>query len=123
MRRVAQAGYPVGVTLVPIMPVPGWREAYDAVLTQVAAALAKVSALDLSVELITHSFSPGSKAVQNGWHKGSSLEMDEAARSRKTTKFGYTKFVFPPELMREMRTFFGQAIARQLPSARNLYWT
>jgi spore photoproduct lyase len=123
MRRVAEAGYPVGLTLAPIMPVPGWREAYDALLTQVAAALAKVPALDLSVELITHRFTPGSKAVLNGWYKGSSLEMEEATRSRKTTKFGSTKFVYPPETMREMRAFFEQAIATQLPSARILYWT
>ena len=123
MRRAAETGYPVGLTLAPLMPFPGWREAYDALLTQVAAALAKVPALDLSVELITHRFTPGSKAVLGGWYKGSSLEMDETARSRKTTKFGSTKFVYPAETMREMRAFFEQAIATQLPSARILYWT
>jgi spore photoproduct lyase len=123
MRRVAQAGYPVGLTIAPIMPVPGWRETYDALLGKVVAALADVPAPDLSVELITHRFTPGSKTVLNGWYKGSSLEMDEGARSRKTTKFGSTKFVYPPELMREMRAFFEQAVPRRLPNARILYWT
>ena len=123
MRRVAQVGYPVGLTLAPIMPVPNWREAYDALLRQVAAALADVPALDLSVELITHRFTPGSKTVLNGWYKGSSLEMDEKARARKTTKFGSTKFVYPPDLMRERRAFFEQSVATHLPSARILYWT
>ena len=61
MRRVAQAGYPVGLTIAPIVPVPGWRETYDALLGKVAAALADVPAPDLSVELITHRFTPGSK--------------------------------------------------------------
>jgi spore photoproduct lyase len=30
MRRLALAGYPVGLTVAPIMPVDGWREAYEA---------------------------------------------------------------------------------------------
>jgi spore photoproduct lyase len=123
MRRIAKAGYPVGLTIAPIMPVPGWRDAYDALLGKVAVALAELPAPDLSVELITHRFTPGSKTVLNGWYKGSGLEMDEAARSKKTTKFGSIKFVYPPDLMREMRAFFEQAIETHLPSARILYWT
>ena len=59
----------------------------------------------------------------NGWYKGSSLEMDEGARSRKTTKFGSTK-VYPPELMREMRAFFEQAVIAAAVHARgqSLAW-
>jgi spore photoproduct lyase len=33
--------------------------------------------------------------VLQGWYPGSDLDLDEAARSRKLTKFGSTKFVYP----------------------------
>ena len=40
MRRAALAGYPVGLTIAPIMPEGNWHEAYRLLLRQAAAALA-----------------------------------------------------------------------------------
>ncbi len=120
---MARAGYPVGLTIAPIMPVEGWREQYGRLLDDTAAALAGVQGLDLTAELITHRFTPGSKEVLTGWYPGSTLEMDEAARSRKLTKFGSVKYVYPTEAMREMRGWFERALAERLPAARVLYWT
>jgi spore photoproduct lyase len=123
MRLAALAGYRVGLTIAPIMPVENWREAYGTLLEDAAAALRDVSDLDQSVELITHRFTPGSKTVLNGWYPGSDLDMDEQTRTRKTTKFNSVKYVYTPNIMKEMRGFFENAIRDQLPSARLLYWT
>ncbi|MFY9294159.1 MAG: spore photoproduct lyase family protein [Methylorubrum rhodinum] len=123
MAAVARAGYPVGLTIAPILPVEDWRAAYDALLADAAAALADIPAPDLTVELITHRFTPGSKAVLEGWYPGSDLPMREAERSRKFTKFGSVKYVLPAEPMREMRAHFQERIAVRLPYARILYWT
>ena len=38
-------------------------------------------ALDLTAELITHRFTPKSKAVQLGWYPGTALDLDESSRS------------------------------------------
>jgi len=123
MRQVALAGYRIGLTIAPIMPVENWREAYGTLLQDAARALEGVAGLDLTAELITHRFTPGSKNVLNEWYPGSSLEMDEVARARKTTKFNSVKFVYTPDVMREMRAFFEEAIRARLPAARVLYWT
>jgi spore photoproduct lyase len=123
MRRAALAGFPVGLTIAPIMAVPGWREAYNQLLREAGSALEGVPGLDLSVELITHRFTPGSKRVLNEWYKGSSLDMNEATRTKKPTKFGSLKYVYPAELMRELRTFFESSVQVHLPGARILYWT
>jgi spore photoproduct lyase len=123
LRRAALAGYPVGLTVAPIIAFPGWQEAYERLLGEAASVLDGVPGVDLSVELITHRFTPGSKAVLNDWYKGSRLDMDEAARARKTTKFGSLKYVYPPELMREMRGALERSVAARLPEARILYWT
>ncbi len=121
--RLARAGYRVGLTVAPIQPVDGWREAYTALFALAAAELEGVPDLDLTAELITHRFTPKSKAVLQGWYPGTALDLEEANRSRKLTKFGSTKFVYPAPLMREMREALGAMIGEQLPSARVLYWT
>jgi spore photoproduct lyase len=123
MRRLAGAGYPVGLTVAPVMPVEGWRERYDALLADAAAALAGVAALDLTVEFITHRFTDASKQVLRAWYPGSALDMDEAARARKLTKFGAVKHVYPAPLMRELRAGIERVCAERLPDARTLYWT
>ncbi|GJD93764.1 SPL family radical SAM protein [Methylobacterium iners] len=121
--RMARAGYPVGLTIAPILPVAEWRAAYAALIADAASALLGVPDLDLTVELITHRFTPGSKAVLEGWYPGSDLPMREAERTRKLTKFGSVKYVFPKELMREMEAALRAEIAAHLPGARVLYWT
>ncbi len=123
LRSVAVAGYPVGLTIAPIMPMPGWREEYDGLLTGVATALDGVPGLDLTVECITHRFTAGSKGVLTGWYPRTKLEMDEDARAAKRTKFGSTKYVYPRPLMTELRGWFESALDRRLPDARLLYWT
>ncbi len=123
LRAVAASGYPVGLTVAPILRLPDWAAAYDRLFAEVAAALDGVADLDLTAELITHRFTPKSKAVLAGWYPGSSLDMDEAQRSRKTTRFGSVKYVFPREQMAEMRAALQASLARHLPTLRVLYWT
>ncbi len=123
LRAVAEAGYPVGLTVAPIMRVPDWANAYDRLFADVAEALDGVAGVDLTAELITHRFTPKSKEVLAGWYPGSPLEMDEAQRSRKMTKFGSVKWVFPKQQMVEMRAMLEASLALRLPAARLLYWT
>ncbi|MFC7554593.1 radical SAM protein [Pseudoroseomonas wenyumeiae] len=123
LRSVAQAGYPVGITVAPILPLVNWREEYDRLLAEVADALDGVAALDLTAEMITHRFTDKSKAVLNGWYPGSGLPMEEADRTRKLTKFGTGKWVLPREEMAAMRRFMTEALSSRLPQARLLYWT
>ncbi|KAB1129512.1 radical SAM protein [Micromonospora sp. AMSO12t] len=123
LRRLALDGYPVGLTVAPIMPLPGWREHYGELLDAVAGAVAGVPGLDLTAELITHRFTPGSKEVLLGWYPRTRLEMDESARSRRYGRFGAVKYVYPRDTMAELRTWFDRELAARLPACRVLYWT
>ena len=49
--------------------------------------------------------------------------MDPERRAEKRTRFAGTKFVYPPELMAELKSFFHGELAERLPSAQILYWT
>jgi spore photoproduct lyase len=123
LRALAQARYPVGLTIAPVMPVPGWPEAYGQLLDDVATSLADVGEVDLTAEIITHRFTPASKEVLLTWYPRTKLEMDEDSRSQKRSKFGGVKYVYPKATMAQMRSWFAIELDRRLPAARLLYWT
>lgn len=123
LRRLAVAGYPVGLTLAPLMPVQDWQAAYGGLLDAVAAALAGVPGVDLTAECITHRFTAGSKEVLLGWYPRTKLEMDEARRTTKRTRFGSVKHVYPKDVMAELRSWFERELPARLPQCRLLYWT
>ena len=123
LRRLALDGYPVGLTLAPLMPVADWRTHYGALLSDIEAAVDGVPDLDLTAECITHRFTPGSKEILLGWYPRTKLEMDEEARARKTGRFGSVKYVYPKDTMAELRAWFTAELARRLPDCRVLYWT
>jgi spore photoproduct lyase len=121
--QLALAGYPVGLTVAPIIAAEGWEQAYNELIDDAGLALAGIPQLDLTVELITHRYTAGSKMVLDSWYPGSELAMDSRNRVTKRTKFGGEKQVYDAPTMRALRTFFEQRIARTLPAARILYWT
>lgn len=123
LRKVAAAGYPVGLTIAPIMPVENWRGQYIELLSATAHALRDLPMPDLTVELITHRFTPGSKDVLLSWYPKTTLDLGEGSRSQKRTKFGTFKYVYSKDSMSELRAFFYETIPRLLPSCRILYWT
>lgn len=123
LKALAKARYPVGLTIAPIMPVSNWQIQYEKLFELIETSLSDIDGLDLTVELITHRFTTASKDILTQWYPATGLEMDESKRVKKRTKFGNTKFVYPPTLMKAMKTFFYQQINTRFPSARILYWT
>lgn len=120
-RAQGGGGYPVGVVLAPIMPIPDWQEEYSKLLDDLQHQLN--FNCDLTFELITHRFTPGSKDVLLSWYPNTSLDMDEAGRTKKHNKFGGIKYVYTPDMMNRMKAFFYSEIARRFPNAQVLYWT
>lgn len=121
LRHMADAGYPIGLTIAPIIAAAGWEAAYRGLIADAAVALNGVAGL--TIELITHRFTAGSKAALDDWYPGSALDMTAANRVTKRTKFGSEKQVYDPATMRALRQFFERELADALPMARVLYWT
>jgi spore photoproduct lyase len=120
-RQLGSAGYPLGCVIAPILPFDGWAQEYAELLDAVAVELGSFP--DLTFELITHRFTPGSKSVLQDWYPASKLDLDETGRAEKRNKFGGKKFVFAAAQMSELRAFFQREIARRFPRGRILYWT
>jgi len=120
-RSKGGGGYPVGLVIAPIMPIDDWMSHYERLFDQISVALD--FNCDLTFELISHRFTPGSKEVLQQWYPQTSLDMDEATRSVKRNKFGGTKYVYSSDTMKMLRRFFEGEIAKRFPLARVLYWT
>ena len=115
MRRMALAGYKIGLTIAPIIAAAGWQAAYGGLIRDVAAALADAPNGDLTIELITHRYSATSKTVLESWYPGSALDMSPTNRAEKRTKFGSIKHVYDRPTMTALRAWFEKAIADRLP--------
>jgi spore photoproduct lyase len=120
-RSQGGGGYPVGIVIAPIMAIENWREHYTHLFDSIETALD--FDVDLTFELITHRFTPGSKEVLQTWYPQSTLDLDEEQRSQKRNKFGGVKYVYDPATMKELRRFFESEIQRRFPTAQLLYWT
>ncbi|MGI8457903.1 MAG: spore photoproduct lyase family protein [Propionibacteriaceae bacterium] len=123
LAELARAGYPVGLTIAPVMPVPGWQDGYGELLDAVATTITGIGEIDLTAEIITHRFTPTSKEILLSWYPNTKLEMDEDLRTLKRSKFGGVKYVYPKAVMTEMKAWFAAELAARVPQARQLYWT
>lgn len=121
LRKLALAKYPVGLVVAPIMPMEDWEMHYSNLFDQISNTLD--FDCDLTFELISHRFTPGSKEVLQTWYPHSKLDMDEEKRSVKRNKFGGTKYVYDNDIMKTLRRFFEGEIGRRFPNAKILYWT
>ncbi|RIV25391.1 radical SAM protein [Fibrisoma montanum] len=125
-KELGGGGYPIGLVIAPIMPIPDWRAHYTALLDRIAEVVdfsRTAGPLDMNVELISHRFTPGSKDVLTQWYPNTTLDMDEATRAEKRNKFGGTKYVYKPDDMKELKAFFYSEWQKRFPDAPILYWT
>jgi spore photoproduct lyase len=114
-------GYPVGVVIAPIMPIEDWQSHYTELLDSISTALD--FDCDLTFELISHRFTPGSKETLLEWYPQTKLDLDESQRTVKRNKFGGIKYVYGADIMKELRHFFERELSRRFPHAKILYWT
>ncbi len=104
-----------------IMPIDDWQMHYSQLFDSISSAL-DINC-NLTFELISHRFTPGSKEVLQIWYPRSQLDMDEAKRSVKRNKFGGIKYIYNTDIMKTMKCFFENEIQKRFPKAKILYWT
>ena len=120
-RSEGGGGYKVGIVLAPIMPVPDWEAQYTSLLDRLEQALD--FDCEVTFELITHRFTPGSKALLQEWYPNTTIDFEESTRALKFNKFGGKKFVYKTVTMNMLRSFFQSELKRRFPAAPILYWT
>ncbi|MGI6129444.1 MAG: spore photoproduct lyase [bacterium] len=117
--RVQKEGYPVGILIAPIFVFPDWQRQYDLLIKDVAQLMPDAP---VTFELITHRFTARAKSVIKDVFPKSELPLAEEERQLKYGQFGYTKFVYPRQQMKELESFFRDRISTLLPRAQILYF-
>lgn len=121
--KVAEAGYPLGFIIAPIIWFDGWEEGYRELLIKLKERVQPAPHNDLTFELIQHRFTKTAKRVIEQRYPKTKLEMDEAKRKYKWGRYGMGKYVYPDEQAQALREFITEQIFTQFPDARIDYFT
>lgn len=119
-KKMKAAGYPVGFMIAPIIVFPGWQEHYLTMLNLMRQEFSREEVL--SFELVTHRFTARAKSLIKSVFPHTVLEMEEANRRFKYGQFGYGKYIYPQELMQEIKEFFAAKISFLFPNSEILYF-
>lgn len=123
-RKVADAGYPLGLIVAPIIRHENWAEGYLECLEQTAQKLGPHANGPLTFELIQHRFTPKAKRVILAAYPATKLPLNEGERMLKAGKFkNAAKYVYPKEQANELQSFLTMAIRERFPTATIEYFT
>jgi spore photoproduct lyase len=120
--RVAEAGYPLGFIIAPIIKYDGWQEGYRQLLEKLHDRLKNVPLNDLTFELIQHRFTKVAKNTILKRYPKTKLVMDEEDRRVKWGRYGRFKYVYKPETVEEFQVLFEEAIRAYFPQAEIAYF-
>jgi spore photoproduct lyase len=107
--KIAKANYPLGFIIGPIMYYKNWQRDYENMLKELADIIPHTE-MGISFELITHRFTSRAKNSILTLYPQTKLDLNEKNRQLKYGQFGYTKYVYPKEIMNEIKGFFHKQI-------------
>lgn len=117
--KVADAGYPLGFIIAPVMLYDGWREEYRELFTRLGQIFGVLE--HLTLEIITHRFTPKAKKIIMDVFPETNLPMDEEQRKFKFGQFGYGKYIYQPAEMEKLKEFITSMIHEHVPEAKIEY--
>jgi spore photoproduct lyase len=109
-KKVIQAGYPTGFILAPIFLYDHWKEDYHQLLLELQESMPKQTLYPLTFEVISHRYTTRAKNVITEVFPDNQLPMKDEERSYKYGQFGYGKYVYSKEQLKEMSEFFEHEI-------------
>lgn len=122
-QQVAQANYPLGFIIAPIMWFDGWEQAYAKLVDELADALAETTCTDLTFELIQHRFTKTAKRVILERYPKTKLVMEESERKYKWGRYGQGKYVYPDSQAFVLHSTLVRYIESAFPQAKVEYFT
>ncbi|MDD3365252.1 MAG: spore photoproduct lyase [Syntrophomonas sp.] len=116
--KVAQAEYPLGFIIGPVILFSGWEHQYRRMLEELKDVL---KSRQIAFEVISHRFTTRAKNTINKIYPDNTLPMDEDDRKFKYGQFGYGKFLYPADEMQSINSFFTQNIRDMFPDSNINY--
>lgn len=115
--KIAEAGYPLGFIIGPVILFEGWELEYKRMFEVLEKQLKNHPNNCLRFEVISHRFTARAKNTIMAIYPSSSLPMDEAERKFKYGQFGYGKYLYKPEQLDFIRDYFSRSISAFSPES------
>lgn len=119
--KIAQAGYPLGFIIGPVILFEGWKNQYQKMLNHLGEMLKDYQQSKIAFEVISHRFTTRAKNTIAEVFPESTLPMDESERQFKYGQFGYGKYVYLSDDMKAISNFFTQRIPDAFPNSAIKY--
>lgn len=110
-KKVVSAGYPMGFIIAPIFLYENWKEEYRNLFLDLKKQLPLNFPYPLTFEVISHRYTTRAKNVILEVFPDTSLPMNDEIRTYKYGQFGYGKFVYTKEELRDIKVFFTAEIS------------
>lgn len=119
--KVANAGYPLGFLIAPVFLYEGWKAEYEELLNMLKDSLPDSLTFPLTFEVISHRYTIRAKERIQQVFPDTSLPMTEEERVYQYGQFGYGKYKYTKEQLKDMGLFFQEKIAMYFPQAELKY--
>ena len=117
-KKVKADGYTVGFLIAPIFIYEGWKKDYNNLLDKLKV---EFKGEKITFEIITHRFTERAKNNILAIYKDSTLPMNEEERKFKYGQFGYGKYIYKDNEMKEVKEFFTERISNDFGEKSILY--
>lgn len=108
--KAMKAGYPVGFLIAPVFIYEGWKDEYRSLLRFIREKIPTEQKYPVTFEVITHRFTTVAKNRIMEVFPDTTLPMNTEERQYKYGQFGYGKYVYTKEDMKEVKDFFTEMI-------------
>ena len=105
-RKLLESGYPVGFIIAPVFLYDNWSKDYHDLLIHLKDTLPGNFPHPLTFEVISHRYTTRAKNVIAEVFPDNRLPMKDEERTFKYGQFGYGKYVYPKEGIKEIAEFF-----------------
>ncbi|MGE5628256.1 MAG: spore photoproduct lyase [Solirubrobacterales bacterium] len=121
-KKIANAGYPLGFIIAPIMIYDNWQFEYEELLNTLKCHL-KDYTDELTFELIQHRFTSTAKDLILTRFPSTKLDLNEENRLLKWGPYGKFKYVYPKDKSSELKDYISQLIYNNFKNAIIEYFT
>lgn len=105
--KVIKSGYKVGFIIAPVFLYSNWKKEYEELIEKISNIF---SGEKISFEIISHRFTKRAKENILEIYPQTILPMEEQLRKFKYGQFGYGKYIYKNEELKDMKDFFEKSI-------------
>lgn len=117
LNEMAEAGYPVGILLAPIILLPDWKQLYGSLIEQLAEELSPKVKQNSFIEIILMTYSFVQNAINTDAFPNSVMLLNRETMTGR----GRGKYCYRNEIRQEVEAFLRQKLSEQLEDMPILY--